>query len=124
MNQSLIDAANTGHGHVRERPDGHKAKCGGVGICAQCSAEACSALGEEIPIEPPAAITPENDRETEMPKIWVLYHRYSDGSGGSLIRAYANEVRAQEDYELLSTDVVSGHEYHLEDIPLVGGSLP
>ena len=28
---------NTGHGHVRPRPDGVKARCGGPGICAECS---------------------------------------------------------------------------------------
>lgn len=28
-----------GHGHVRPRPDGAKARCGGPGICAECSKE-------------------------------------------------------------------------------------
>lgn len=28
---------NTGHGHVWARPDGMKARCGGPGICAECS---------------------------------------------------------------------------------------
>ena len=27
---------NTGHGHVWERPDGVKAKCGGPGLCEEC----------------------------------------------------------------------------------------
>lgn len=31
---------NTGHGHVRPRPDGVKARCGGPGICNECSREA------------------------------------------------------------------------------------
>lgn len=30
---------NTGHGHVWERPDGMKARCGGPGICSQCSSD-------------------------------------------------------------------------------------
>ena len=30
---------NTGHGHVRPRPDGVKARCGGPGICNECSRE-------------------------------------------------------------------------------------
>ena len=31
---------NSGHGHVRERPDGLKARCGGPGICSACSRDA------------------------------------------------------------------------------------
>lgn len=29
--------SNTGHGHVWKRPDGMKARCGGPGMCAECS---------------------------------------------------------------------------------------
>ena len=32
-----ISAASIGHGHVFPRPDGVKARCGGPGICPQCS---------------------------------------------------------------------------------------
>lgn len=31
--------ANTGHGHVRPRPDGLVARCGGPGMCSPCSIE-------------------------------------------------------------------------------------
>ncbi|UIS65432.1 hypothetical protein [Acidovorax phage AP1] len=34
---------NTGHGHVFPRPDGVKARCGGPGICNQCSIDAARA---------------------------------------------------------------------------------
>jgi len=30
---------NNGHGHVWERPDGMKARCGGPGFCSQCAAD-------------------------------------------------------------------------------------
>lgn len=30
---------NTGHGHVRERPDGVKARCGGPAVCSVCQRE-------------------------------------------------------------------------------------
>ena len=33
---------NTGHGHVWARPDGIKARCGGLGLCATCRAELAS----------------------------------------------------------------------------------
>ncbi len=32
-------AKNAGHGHVRPRPDGVKARCGGPGSCSVCSRE-------------------------------------------------------------------------------------
>lgn len=31
--------SNTGHGHVRPRPGGVKMRCGGPGMCSQCSIE-------------------------------------------------------------------------------------
>lgn len=30
---------NTGHGHVWQRPDGVKARCGGPGLCITCSVD-------------------------------------------------------------------------------------
>lgn len=30
----------SGHGHVTPKPDGSKARCGGPGLCSQCSREA------------------------------------------------------------------------------------
>lgn len=30
---------NSGHGHAWERPDGVKARCGGPGLCSECSAD-------------------------------------------------------------------------------------
>lgn len=40
---------NTGHGHVRSRPDGVRARCGGPGICLECSQEAGRAPGKVAP---------------------------------------------------------------------------
>ncbi len=34
---------NKGHGHVHERPDGVKARCGGPGICSVCALEMAQA---------------------------------------------------------------------------------
>lgn len=33
-----VVGTNSGHGHAWERPDGVKARCGGPGLCARCSA--------------------------------------------------------------------------------------
>ena len=30
-------STNSGHGHIWERPDGMKARCGGAGMCSQCA---------------------------------------------------------------------------------------
>jgi len=40
---------NTGHGHVWERPDGVKARCGGPGLCSTCALDAArvAARGKE-----------------------------------------------------------------------------
>lgn len=31
---------NIGHGHVWERPDGMRARCGGPSVCSECSSDA------------------------------------------------------------------------------------
>jgi len=31
--------SNTGHGHVWPRPDGNKARCGGISMCRECAAD-------------------------------------------------------------------------------------
>lgn len=36
MNES---GTNSGHGHVWERPDGLKARCGGPALCAECKVD-------------------------------------------------------------------------------------
>jgi hypothetical protein len=35
----LPDGGNFGHGHVRPRADGARARCGGPGLCSECSQE-------------------------------------------------------------------------------------
>jgi len=35
---------NTGHGHVWERPDGVKARCGGSAICRECAQDRIAEL--------------------------------------------------------------------------------
>lgn len=43
---------NTGHGHVWERPDGSKARCGGPKMCEECAKDAAThGTPERQPIE-------------------------------------------------------------------------
>jgi hypothetical protein len=35
-----VSNRNIGHGHVWERPDGMRARCGGPAVCAECSSDA------------------------------------------------------------------------------------
>jgi len=38
----LAEHPNSGHGHVFPRPDGVKARCGGPGLCKECSRDQAS----------------------------------------------------------------------------------
>ncbi|MGZ9893067.1 hypothetical protein ACXXNA_05865 [Bordetella bronchiseptica] len=44
--QSNKTGTNSGHGHVWDRPDGLKAKCGGPGFCSQCSRDQAARQGK------------------------------------------------------------------------------
>jgi hypothetical protein len=43
-----MSVLNSGHGHVWERPDGVNARCGGPGICAECSRDQAQLLKEAL----------------------------------------------------------------------------
>ena len=49
----MTEDLNTGHGHVRPRPDGVKARCGGPALCGVCARERAVLDGLKPP-EPPA----------------------------------------------------------------------
>lgn len=48
---SIWDNPNTGHGHVYPRPDGARARCGGPGVCADCSRDLARKKKEEGAVE-------------------------------------------------------------------------
>ncbi len=52
-----------------------------------------------------------------MRKIWVIWWKYFDGSGGELVRGYADRARAQADLELL--DLAEGKQFYMNELELV-----
>lgn len=56
---------NTGHGHVRPRPDGVKMRCGGPNICTKCAAEWLNAP-RTVASPPLAPVAPAGP-----PKHWI-----------------------------------------------------
>jgi len=53
---------NTGHGHVRLRPDGVKARCGGPGLCAECSRELAQMEAKQREKAQPSAMLSSKER--------------------------------------------------------------
>lgn len=43
------DMTNTGHGHVFRRQDGVKARCGGPGLCLECSLDLAKMVRKRAP---------------------------------------------------------------------------
>lgn len=56
--------SNTGHGHVRPRPDGVKARCGGPGLCSVC-------LYEQQRVDHDATKVTSPPLAPEAPGIWI-----------------------------------------------------
>lgn len=56
-----------------------------------------------------------------MSVVWVLWHRYGDGSGAHVERVYVDEIRAQEDYALLTggDGKASTHEWKLDKVQFI-----
>jgi hypothetical protein len=51
-----------------------------------------------------------------MQEIWVIWWRYNDGSAAGVLRAYANEQRANEDLDLLN--IGYDKDYKIEKVPV------
>lgn len=54
---------------------------------------------------------------------WVLWHRYSDGSGAHIERVYLDGERAKEDHALLTEGdacKTSSREWFLAEVPITG----
>lgn len=72
---------NSGHGHVWERPDGVKARCGGPGICTQCSLDLARMSNNEPPAPAPVVSSPNERAAFEKwaePEMFDLLRHQAD----------------------------------------------
>jgi len=51
---------------------------------------------------------------------YVLFWRYTDGSGMDIVRIYTNKDRAEEDFELVQDDTCK--KYQLKEVPILRAS--
>jgi len=60
-----------------------------------------------------------------MEEVHVIWWRYGDGSGAGVLRAYADQQRADEDMDLLENSDCS-RQYKIETVPVYyeGRPLP
>jgi hypothetical protein len=71
--------ANTGHGHVWERPDGMKAKCGGPSICSACAKDKAAMGSYSHPLPAQAIpegwkLVPVNPTESQRQAMYMAAH--------------------------------------------------
>jgi hypothetical protein len=50
-------------------------------------------------------------------QVWILSWQSHDGSESGVIRVYANEVRAQQDMDLLEAEFTE-NKYELQQLPV------
>lgn len=62
---ALAIGTNTGHGHVWPRPDGMRARCGGPGMCKECSQDQAR-LQAAIPPDVAKAVRDQCDCDAEI----------------------------------------------------------
>jgi ferredoxin len=75
-----MSGENTGHGHVRPRPDGLKARCGGPAICGACAREVAQqeAMAEfRKQLEASARQPPREDTWIQLARAEANYEKSS-----------------------------------------------
>lgn len=72
------DERNTGHGHVFLRPDGVRARCGGPGLCKECSADQARSALERKPADDIPDFTPGNGNRAERRATGLLAQLQAD----------------------------------------------
>ena len=82
--------------------------------CADCGLGPCKKY-PETNILPSNKPTPPNDWPDHA---WVLWFKFLDGSGSHIQRAYTDEKRANEDFELLRSDPRGSEEWILSKVPI------
>lgn len=137
----MREFSNTGHGHVTPRPDGVKARCGGPGLCNQCSRElAASDWDKPLPtvVSPglaPIDRTPSTFWQTLPHKRLIIAFTGLAGAGKSTAAAYlvkhhrfervrfAGPLKAMMAALGLSQEQIEGSEKE-KPCALLGGKTP
>jgi len=80
---------NTGHGHVFPRPYGVRARCGGPGLCAECSLDLSRKNGKASASDPPRVyVFDESEVQEGWPTQYVSMEDYD-----SLRRSHRNLMK-------------------------------
>ncbi|MDN3924887.1 hypothetical protein [Pseudomonas aeruginosa] len=106
--------ANVGHGHVLPRADGVKMRCGGPGLCSECTADASrarAALAQPSPAsdldplnlsphakafnEAPAEALKSEQPEAERPELWAVHAQGPDELYAAFTREDADKHAAE-----------------------------
>lgn len=101
---------NTGHGHVFPRPDGVKARCGGPGICMECSLEADQKKLEDLgAFDKPSSKEQTGQMPPNMERAkqeWISRYKSKEG------RAIARRAweRCQEEHDAIVKPLVDAIE--------------
>lgn len=88
-----VVGTNTGHGHVWERPDGVRMRCGGPGMCAVCSADLARMANKEksAPVPPSSkTVTPARLRNVAD---WLM-HGCDVGHAAVELRMLAQDLES------------------------------
>lgn len=126
---------NAGHGHVRPRPDGAKARCGGPALCRVCQRETAALYPDCHPATCPNGKCVATGECIDKPRRRLIAFTGLAGSGKStaalhLVDAhgfkrvrFAGPLKAMMAALGLSADEIDGH---LKEIPcdLLGGKTP
>ncbi|WP_260477194.1 hypothetical protein [Pseudomonas aeruginosa] len=90
LNKESVEqaGANVGHGHVFPRADGVKMRCGGPGLCSECTADASRARAALAQPSPAQA-------EAERPELWAVHAQGPDELYAAFTREDAEKHAAE-----------------------------
>jgi len=101
---------NSGHGHVNPRPDGIKARCGGPGLCMECSLEANQKKLDGL--LSPDKLTTFEKRKCEAAGKYRIHNWLYDDDGIPKDVSFMDGAEwARKEYEAVLREAVAALEY-------------